>query len=500
MSGLAARCRPSLRRRTVAVLATAATCGLALVRPAHAHGFGARYDLPIPLALYLVAAGLTVAVSFVMLAAFMRSAPGSDQYWRFDIARTTFGRLLVAPAFLNTWRSMAVVLYVGIVAAGLFGVQSPLKNIAPVMVWAIWWVGMAYISALLGDLWALVNPLDTLFSWAEAFRARMSAGGRLAVELPFPDALGAWPAVVLFVAFVWMELVWDRSDSPRHLATAMLVYTALTWLGMLLFGRTQWLRRGEVFALVFGLLARFAPTEVRKSSSGGREFNLRPWGVGLMTREPMPVSMVVLVLAMLAAVCFDGFMETPLWAGVLDYYAPPSGLMTGDGDSARVWLQTAGVIGAPILFVGVYGVFCSLVAWSGEARIPYARVAGLFVLTLIPIAIAYHLAHYLSFLAMAWQYLIPLVSDPFGFGWDLFGTRNHFVRIGIVDARAVWYVSVGAIVIGHVIAVYLAHCVALQAYRDRRIALRSQWPMVALMICYTMTSLWIIAQPIVNTR
>jgi hypothetical protein len=112
------------------------------------------------------------------------------------------------------------------------------------------------------------------------------------------------------------------------------------------------------------------------------------------------------------------------------------------------------------------------------------RHAGLFLQTLVPIAISYHLAHCVSFLTMAGQYPIPLVSAPFGFGWDLFGTKNHFVRIGLVDARAV----------------YLAQCVALQAYADRRVALRSQWPMVALMICYTMTSLWIIAQPIVTTR
>ncbi len=122
------------------------------------------------------------------------------------------------------------------------------------------------------------------------------------------------------------------------------------------------------------------------------------------------------------------------------------------------------------------------------------------MLTLVPIAIAYHLAHYLSFLAMAGQYLIPLVSDPFGFGWNLFGTKNYFVRIGLVDARAVWYTSTGAIVIAHIVAVYLAHCVALRLYSDRHRALRSQWPMVALMVCYTMTSLWIIAQPIVTVR
>ena len=148
----------------------------------------------------------------------------------------------------------------------------------------------------------------------------------------------------------------------------------------------------------------------------------------------------------------------------------------------------------------LYLIFCRLIAWGTDAHVPVARIAGLYVLTLVPIAIAYHLAHYLSFLAMAGQYLIPLASDPFGLGWNLFGTKNYFIRIGLIDARAVWYMAIGAIVVGHMIAVYLAHCVALKANPDRQVALRSQWPMVALMVCYTMTSLWIIAQPIVTTR
>jgi hypothetical protein len=105
------------------------------------------------------------------------------------------------------------------------------------------------------------------------------------------------------------------------------------------------------------------------------------------------------------------------------------------------------------------------------------RVAGPYVLTLVPIA-----------------------SDPFGVGWDLFGTKNHFIRSGLVDARAVWYIAIGAIVTGHIVAVYLALCIALKTNADRQAALRSQWPMVALMDCYTVTSLWIIAQPIVTTR
>lgn len=475
-------------------------CALVATGQAQAHGFGARYDLPIPLSLYLTGAGLTVALSFAMLALFMRSARASDEYWRVNLMRTAFGRALAAPGVLLACRTLGVALFLFVIAAGLFGVQSPLKNIAPVMVWAIWWVGTAYFSALFGNLWALVNPLDTLFAWAEALCARIRPGRKLALELCYPDTLGMWPAVVLFLAFVWLEVVWEHSDSPAQLAAAMFAYSALTWFGMLLFGRAQWLRRGEVFALVFGLLARFAPTELRRSSAGDREFNLRPYGVGLLSREPVSNSMLMLVLAMLATVSFDGFMETPLWAAILEYYAPPSLDLTSDSDAARVWVQTAGVIGAPLLFVAVYLVFCRLIAWCGGGRVRVTRVAGLFVLTLIPIAIAYHLAHYLSFLAMAGQYLIPLASDPVGLGWNLLGTKNHFIRIGLVDARAVWYISIGAIVIGHIFAVYLAHRVALQAYSDRQPALRSQWAMLALMVCYTMTSLWIIAQPIVTTR
>jgi hypothetical protein len=475
-------------------------CSLAASGQAHAHGFGARYDLPIPLSLYLAGAGLTVALSFVMLAFFLRAAPPGDEYRRIDLMHTVLGRLPGVPGVLLGCRALGVALFLLVVAAGLFGAQSPLKNIAPVMVWAIWWVGMAYVSALLGNLWALVNPLDTLFAWTEALCARIRPGRKLTLGLRYPDCLGAWPAIVLFLAFIWMEVVWERSDSPAHLATAMLAYAALTWLGMLIFGREQWLRCGEVFSLVFGLLARFSPTELRRSSAGGYALDLRPYGVGLLAREPVSNSTLVLVLAMLAAVSYDGFMETPLWAAILEYYAPSAPDPASDSDAARAWVQTAGVIGAPLLFVAVYAVFSHLIARGGDARVPAARIAGLFVLPLVPIAIAYHLAHYLSFLAMAGQYLIPLASDPFGFGWDLFGTKNYFVRIGLVDARAVWYLSIGAIVTGHIVAVYLAHRTALQAYSDRRVALRSQWPMVALMVCYTMTSLWIIAQPIVTVR
>lgn len=468
---------------------------------ADAHGFGQRYDLPVPLWLYLTGAGLTVALSFVAMAVFLRARPASRDVPGINLLNTRIGRVLAAAPLRFVLRLLGVLLYLLVVLAGLLGTQSPLKNIAPVMVWAIWWVGMAYISALVGNVWALANPLDTLFVWFERLLAQARFGRRLSLELPHPERLGVWPAVALFLGFIWVELVWENADVPAKLALAILAYSALTWLGMLVFGRHEWLRRGEVFAIVFELLARFAPLDAR-IRDGRREWNLRPYAIGLLTSEPLHASEILLVILMLAAVSFDGFLETPAWAAIAEaMIGPAPGVEPGLTDASPTatgdaLARTIGLIVAPLLFLGVYLIVCELIVRYGGR--PVARAAGLFVLTLIPIAIAYHLSHYLSFLVTAAQYLVPLASDPLGRGWDLFGGARYFIRIGIVDARIVWYVSVAAIVAGHVAAVYLAHVLALREFPDRRAALRSQYPMLTLMVAYTMTSLWIIAQPIVS--
>lgn len=272
---------------------------------------------------------------------------------------------------------------------------------------------------------------------------------------------------------------------------------------MLLFGRKCWLAHGETFALIFALLGRFAPIDAR-TVNGRSELNLRPYAVGLLVDEPVRASLMVLVIMMLATVTFDGFMETPLWLEIADQIGLWLTPWAPAPDNLHTIVATAGLAGAVVLFLSIYLAFSRLIAGaaatSASPALSASVVARYFVFTLVPIAIGYHLAHYLSFAIMAAQYLIPLLSDPFGRGWDLFGTANYVVRIGIVDAQFVWYASVAAIVAGHVAAVYLAHAMALRVFRDRRAALRSQYPMLALMIGYTMVSLWIIAQPIVNSR
>jgi len=472
---------------------------LAIAPVVQAHGFGQRYDLPLPLALYLSGAALTIVLSCLMLALFVRAAPRDPDGPRRDLLALSWTRALASPGVVASLRLAAVAVYALVVFAGLFGNQNTFRNIAPVAVWALWWVGFGYLSALVGDLWKVVNPLETLFAFAERWYSRLSRGKALSLSLPVPEALGAWPAVFLYLVFLWLEIAWDGSDSPSGVATLVLLYSLATWIGMWVYGREAWLARGEAFACVFGVLGRFAPLRIGLAARRVVEFELRPYAIGLLAREPVDRSRIALVILILASVSFDGFVETPAWAAIMESFA-------GDAEPKQ-WPRAAGLVAAASSFLALYAIFCRLIVLSarsagGAVATPPGtrRVAGLFVLTLVPIAIAYQLAHYLSFLVQAGQYVVPLASDPFGWGWDLFGTVNHFVRIGIIDARLVWIVSVGAIVAGHVAALYLGHILSLREFPDRRSASRSQMPMLALMVAYTMLSLWIIAQPIVNTR
>ena len=477
------------------LLAGAGMALLFLAWPAtsvYAHGFGQRYDLPVPLGLYVAGSGAAVALSFVVIGLFVRGAPGLRDYPRVTVLRWpgqgAVGLALRAAVLLA--KVAAVGVFVLVVAAGLFGDAAPTKNLAPTMVWVIWWVGLAYASALVGDVWALVNPWKTLFEWGEAVVRRVRPGAELSLRRPYPAEWGAWPGVALFACFAWVELVYSDAAVPVRIAQMALAYSAVTWAGMAVFGKEVWLRNGEAFSLAFGFLARFAPTEVRVTGEQ-REVCLRPFAAGLLRNEAVSTSMMVFVVLLLATVTFDGLTATPAWVEVSGAIAKVVSGSTAVG--------TVGLVAVPLLFLGLYAGTCALMAAASGRGPSVEGLARAFVYSLIPIALAYHLAHFLSFLLIQGQAIIPLASDPFGWGWDVLGTAGYAIDIGVVGARFAWFTAVIGIVAGHIVAVYLAHAVALRTLGDRGAALRSQYPMLALMVGYTMLSLWILAQPIVES-
>ena len=303
-----------------------------------------------------------------------------------------------------------------------------------------------------------------------------------------------WPAFVLLLAFAWIELIYPNPAVPRFIAWVAIAYSILTFAGMFLFGCERWLERGELFTLVFGTFARFAPIELRTGAH--RTLRLRPFGAGLLDDiGATSTSMMAFVLLLLASVLFDGALGTPEWGRLERTLAAQ---LPGFHDLAPMAVRSAGLIVFWLVFFSAYVGVCALMSAVTGGRLSPLELARRFALTLVPIAIGYHVAHYLTFLLIQGQYIIPLLSDPFGYGWDLFGTAGYRIDIALVGARFAWYAAVAAILIGHVAAVHLAHREAMRSFDVRAVALRSQIPLTALMVIYTFVSLSILAEPLVE--
>ena len=242
--------------------------GVALLaaQPAYAHGFGDRYDLPVPLGYFLIGAGVSVALSFAIIGLFVRGSPERGGYWRYNLFRHTWARaVLTSPFLLAPLRIVPVFLLGLVIATGLFGSHMPALNFGPTFVWIIWWVGMGFVAALVGDLWAFVSPWKILFEWAEGVYRWLRPGGRLTLSAEYPPVLGIWPALVLFLLFAWIENAYWESSVPRMVAIMAIVYSGITLGGMVVFGKHR------VDKTRGSLLRRFRlPSEVRPQRGQGQ--------------------------------------------------------------------------------------------------------------------------------------------------------------------------------------------------------------------------------------
>ena len=231
------------------------------------------------------------------------------------------------------------------------------------------------------------------------------------------------------------------------------------------------------------------------SQSNAVEINLRPYATGLTPRYGVSTSKTVFILIMLSTVTFDGFSETTLWSTIINNLYPQFSIF---GSQGLIVADTVGLFMFPIIFIGIFITTCYVMKITSGNAYSTLRLSLIFAQTLLAIAISYHMAHFFSYLMIQGQLIIRLISDPFGYGWDLFGTSDYQINIGIINARIAWLTSIGLIVFGHIVAVIVSHLESIRTFGNHRQALMSQLPMVCLMITYTVFSLWIIAQPITS--
>ena len=337
-------------------------------------------------------------LSFIIIALFARPPRENDASLKFNLLKSQIGKFLVHPIIIGLIRFVFTALFILIIAAGFWGSQNPLNNISIVMVWVIAWVGLAFICSLLGNFWALINPWNTIFLYIEKGYRKIT-GNNLSRHNKYPIKYGYLPSFVFFFCFAWLEINWSGSNTPSSVATALLVYSVFTFVGMWVYGRETWLKYGECFTVVYSLFSRFSITEGRINSEKPEWF-LRPPGIGLLREDknlPEP-TLVYFILLLLSTVTYDGFTETETFQQIsLSYIEFAKDLTGKEIDAfAQTFFDTVALLSFPIVFILTYGFFIWLSAFMDEETKRTLELARVFIFSIVPISIAYHLSHYIS--------------------------------------------------------------------------------------------------------
>ncbi|WP_267642948.1 hypothetical protein [Haloarchaeobius amylolyticus] len=448
------------RRALVAVLGVVTLAsGTAL-----AHGGSLRGQaetLAIPTWLFLLTGGAAVGASFLLatLVTDRRWIATIDDWHRF------FGRL---PGAVGTYLApvvglagLAVVLGFGFFARSL-GVEAPLRNLSILLVWVGWWAGYTMSVYLVGNTWPALNPFRTL--------ARLLPSlGR-----SYPAGVGAWPAVVGLLALVFVEVVSPLADDPQLLAGVVAAYGLLTLAGAIVFGHETWFERADPVSRVFEAYGRVAP--LSRTDDGLR---LRLPGMALSDAgEHRGAGEVAFVVALLWGTTYDGFVTTPAW-GDIARAAVAAGV-----PALLVYLLT--FLAGFGVFLGAYLLAARLARRTGNTYLTTRELALRFAPPLLAIAAGYHLAHYLGYFVSLSLPLSQALANPFAPPLN----PQQFVLPAWVGGLALAFV-----LLGHLLAIWVAHAAAYDLFPSRLQAVRSQYPFIGVMVLYTMASLWIVAEP-----
>jgi len=454
-----------------------------------AHALVARKDLPIPAWLFAWGASIVLIVSFFALSAAWRKPRFEEERWR--PLGDGFSRALLGMPMQAVCGAIGIFLLGFSIYAGIHGTEAPDRNFALTFIFVTAWLGFPLFSVIFGDVFRPFNPWRAIGRIVG--RGFSAVAGQRPAHLAYPEALGRWPAAVGLLAVVWLEVVYGASGgvavglSPDAAGVAALIYSIYTLAMMALFGVEKWCQRGEIFSVYFGMFSQLGTFGVKDGRLGRR------LPLSASTHWATVPGSAAVVIASIASTSFDGAQEGAFKSGILQTFE----WLAEAGFSLTVSLRLTDTIFMLLCFAGVALVY--LIGVRGMATVrgapPLKKLRSGFAHTLIPIAFAYLVAHYFSLFVFQEQAQFTyLLSDPLGTATtDLFGTASGTVDYQLLSANAIWYVQVGALVIGHVVGLTLAHDRATAYWGDYRQAARSQYWMLAVMVAFTCFGLYLLS-------
>jgi hypothetical protein len=423
-----------------------------------AHGVGSRADLPLPVSYVVVGGGLAVAASFAALGLLWKQPRLRGELAGRPLP-VALARLIDSRALTALLRLVALALTAVVIGIAWAGPRPIPKNLAPWVLYVTFWVGLVFVSLLLGPVWARVNPLRTLYAGLR----RVTGPAPFAERVP---VVGVYPAAAFLLAFAWLELAAPDRALPSRVALFLSVYVVLQLFAALAFG-SGWFERGDGFEVYSRLVGRLAV--IGRRSDGQLVWRSPLDGVASLRAERGLWSVVVVLVGTTA---FDGVTRTTAWQD--------SSLALEGG----AWGATA-ALAATVAVVGL--LYRAGAAVAGRTA-GVTGTADRYAHSLVPIAAGYAIAHYFSLFLLDGQTTWILASDPFDQGWDLIGTRGAAVDYTLVSPRVISLVQVVAIVLAHLVGLALAHDRALELDRVGARPHRpwvAQLPLMVLMVALT---------------
>lgn len=461
---------------------------------------------------------------------------------RINILNNAIMRFLTTSRpFRFVCQAITVAFFFLVIAAGLFGNQNPALNIAPILTWTIWWGGLIVLIMFAGKAWCWVCPWDAVAGWMEKLRFWKKTDTGLGLNLKWPRSMrNIAIATVMFVGLTWVELGFGVTMKPQitaYLAIAMLLMAIFS---VFVFEKKGFCRYACLVGRVSGLYALFSGVEIRSKdadvckSCRGKEcvtgseeaygcptflypgkmaentyciqcseciqacpednlaYNLRPWGSDLANQSKYRSDEAYLALLMLSISGFHGLTMTANWGKMTGWMTEAFSL----GKMISFSLGMAALMLAPIL---VYAILVAASYRFGtktleNKQLSYKDYFIRYAYALLPIALFYHLAHNMEHLLMEGPKIVSLISDPFGWGWNIFGTLDWSVP-PLVSLDVLWILQILLVLVGHVYSLWVAQRTSVKIFGNRKAAFRSQVPMLVGMICFSVFSLWLLKQP-----
>ncbi len=512
----------------------------------------------LPNEVFFASSILILLLSFVV---FERHGKGFDprsrlrSYWRLELTRAGWARRMIKSRWFQPAVQLPVVIgFLAVIVVGLVGSQEPGRNIAPVLTWNIWWIGLIFLVLLLGNVWCFMCPWTAIPDWImRGSLTRVTAIRTLGRKYP-RFKLWMWPAITLFAFVTWLELVFDAANRPWLTSLLGIGMIALSWLLLVLYERKAMCRYVCFVGRVSGQYSLMGMLELRRRDNEtcracktkdcfhGNErgypcpthefmgamnenqyctlctecvkscphdnisFNLRSSGADVLYPHRAKRDEAYMAILIFIVSAFHGAAMIPRW---MEWEDALRGALI-DGQVALFGVDAlglAGSYGGMVTFTlmmllcvvvpgALYWLLCALMHLaSGRRDISLKRVFIRFAYTLLPIALFYHLAHNATHVFWEWSKLWRLISDPLGWGHDYFGTARAPLS-ALWSPESIWYLQVALVIIGHIYGIFVAQREAFRVYGgDRRASLRAHLVMMIGMVAMSFLSLWLLAQP-----